>query len=275
MQKKDGRTLITPEIALDLLTRNTNNRKLNPTRVAVLAALMIAGKFIFNGETIKIDRNGRMLDGQHRLHAIIKSGIPQYMIIVEDLDPECWITIDTGRSRSLADVFQHEGIQDPKNIAAAIKLMVAFGLKTSNVKNNKQSVRIQYQDALDYYHANQELIDKLSSFVNSLQPITKGIIGPSVLIAIMYHVIKQDETAEGYIYDFIKDLLEESRSRASNMPELLREQLVNAKAQKLRLNRTKTNRELLYCIKYYKHNEVQEELEVPNEDLFKIPNYLG
>lgn len=63
---------ITPELARQLLSNNKINRKIKPTIVERYAEQMEAGEWKFTGDTIKVDGEGMLLDGQHRLLAIIK-----------------------------------------------------------------------------------------------------------------------------------------------------------------------------------------------------------
>lgn len=94
---------ITPDVAADYLAYNEGNRKVGPKHITMLSADMKAGNYLVTGDTIKFDRNGRLIDGQHRLRAIIASGIPQVMLVVRGLDPLVQTVIDAQKRRSAAD----------------------------------------------------------------------------------------------------------------------------------------------------------------------------
>ena len=64
-------TLITPEIAADLLNKNIKNRKVNKRKVAQYARDMINNDFNYNGHTISISNNKILLDGQQRLKTLL------------------------------------------------------------------------------------------------------------------------------------------------------------------------------------------------------------
>lgn len=64
---------VTPEIAKRWLTRNPRNRVARPATVARYARDMAAGKWHLDGSPIRFDATGTLLDGQHRLAAIIES----------------------------------------------------------------------------------------------------------------------------------------------------------------------------------------------------------
>lgn len=77
---------ITPGMAEEMLKRNIANRKVNQANVNRIAADMATGNYRINGETIKISSNGEILDGQHRLLACIKSGVPFKSYIVYNVN---------------------------------------------------------------------------------------------------------------------------------------------------------------------------------------------
>lgn len=78
--------LITPELAEELLRKNTENfRSLDVARVEVYAKAMRAGKWELNGESIKISHDEVLLDGQTRLHAIVRSGVSVRSVVISGI----------------------------------------------------------------------------------------------------------------------------------------------------------------------------------------------
>jgi hypothetical protein len=102
---------MTPEMAEFYLTFNIeHNRPVNSSHVDFLASEMASGRFKVNGDTIRVDWDGRLIDGQHRLRAIVKSGVTIHMLVVENLEPEAFVTIDIGgRARGCKDVLAING----------------------------------------------------------------------------------------------------------------------------------------------------------------------
>src|ERR1700689_2182609 len=102
--------LLTPELAAQLLDHNNLNRPLNDQHVKRIANQILAGKWKFNGDTIKLSVKKDVLDGQHRLWAVMESKVPIETIIVEGIEAEAFATIDTLRKpRSGADVLALKG----------------------------------------------------------------------------------------------------------------------------------------------------------------------
>lgn len=98
-----------PEEAMKFLEENKLNRTLRDRQVRAYSADMKAGKWRKNGETIKVAHNGNLLDGQHRLWAIIESGCTLMFLVVRGLDPEDQATVDTGARRTYADALKLRG----------------------------------------------------------------------------------------------------------------------------------------------------------------------
>lgn len=112
-----------PERARGLLAGNRQNRSLRPSRVRNLSAAMNRGEWDLNGESIKVDADGSLLDGQHRLAAVVEAGATVQMLVVTGLPREAQETVDTGRRRRLADVLAIRGEPAPHALAAALNLL--------------------------------------------------------------------------------------------------------------------------------------------------------
>lgn len=94
--------LITPEFAANLLETNSNNRRLSKGTVTAYANDMIAGNWDESvGVAISIDENGILRDGQHRLMAIVESGVSIHMWICRNVSRDG--IYDNNRKRSNTD----------------------------------------------------------------------------------------------------------------------------------------------------------------------------
>jgi hypothetical protein len=114
------REIITPEMAEKLLEKAGGNRKVNNHIVQRYADLMTSGNWHFNGDSIRVDAKGKLLDGQHRLSAVVRTGIPLDTIVVRGVPRGVFDTIDVGRPRSAADALFAEGVTEHPQIAASV-----------------------------------------------------------------------------------------------------------------------------------------------------------
>ena len=97
---------INPGIAQLLLARNQDNRSMTSSRVEVYARDIAAGAWEVNNQGIALGQDGTLLDGQHRLAAVIRARCPVMMLVAYGLPPTVRYTIDQGRARSLADTLR-------------------------------------------------------------------------------------------------------------------------------------------------------------------------
>jgi len=126
MQTKTVFEVITVDKAKRYLANNKRNRPMNKVNLAFLESEMKRDRFHLTGESIKIAEDGTLLDGQHRLLAIVNSGKPQKMLVVSGLDNDAFKFIDTGRKRTASDVLGIQGIKQNNAFAAMAKFIINF-----------------------------------------------------------------------------------------------------------------------------------------------------
>ncbi|WP_461129719.1 hypothetical protein [Spirosoma aerophilum] len=145
---------ITPQIAKTLLEHNTHNRPLNLPHVKFLAKQMKQEQWKMAGDPIKVSASGRILDGQHRLHAIVQSDTTQQMIILYNVPDENFSVMDTGRVRQAADVLSIAGFSDTKTTAATARMLINYERSsiaaTMKSQGRKESSVVTHQDILEY-----------------------------------------------------------------------------------------------------------------------------
>jgi hypothetical protein len=121
--------VITPDYAELLLQGNENNRRVSEEVVKKYARDIASGDWKVNGDAIRIAKSGQVLDGQHRLFAVIKAKRPMTSLIVRNLDPEVQTTIDTGKPRRLTDVLAMRGEKYHSTLASAARLVLVFDVE--------------------------------------------------------------------------------------------------------------------------------------------------
>jgi len=94
---------VTPALAAAWLDQNENNRPVNWNYVAQLARDMKAGRFPCTHQGIAFDTSGRLIDGQHRLWAVLEADIPVRIRVFRNEPPENIVHIDGNCPRRAAD----------------------------------------------------------------------------------------------------------------------------------------------------------------------------
>lgn len=113
---------ITPAIATEWLGHNTHNRVIRNGRIEELVGAILRGEWYMNGDSIRFALDGSLLDGQHRLWAVVLSEKPIETLVVWDLPPEAQDTMDQGARRSLGDVLRLRKEDNAASLAAALNL---------------------------------------------------------------------------------------------------------------------------------------------------------
>lgn len=105
--------LVTPEIAADWLdNRNIKNRSKSSVTGRRYARLMEAKRWKCTHQGIAFDREGWLIDGQHRLMAIVATGIPVKLFVipfVDGMDDETFDVLDSGHKRQAAQLLNGAG----------------------------------------------------------------------------------------------------------------------------------------------------------------------
>lgn len=92
------------------------------SRVAVLVQAIQHGQWRLTHQGIALSAAGALQDGQHRLTAILRSGIP-VQLQVSILEEDVFDVIDTGRARGPRDVLAIAGHAHAQRLPAAIRLV--------------------------------------------------------------------------------------------------------------------------------------------------------
>lgn len=117
-------TYVSPELAGMWLDRNfQGQRNLSPRTSNKYGAEMLGRQWLFTGDPIRFNREGKLIDGQHRLTAIVDSGETQLLLIIEGLDHDTMAAIDSGRRRSYPDFLRMQGVTNYISVAALVLRM--------------------------------------------------------------------------------------------------------------------------------------------------------
>jgi hypothetical protein len=137
---------ITPAVAGKMLVANRNNRSLRKQLVERYARDMQAGRWQFTGEAIKFGADGELLDGQHRLAAIVKADVPVTMLVIRDLERDAQDVMDTGTKRTPADVLRLRGESGGNTLAAVAKMIYTDGARTNERPTTAELINIVETD---------------------------------------------------------------------------------------------------------------------------------
>ena len=112
---------ITPARAAELLEANSTNRPVSKAVVRSFAEAMRRGEWMVTHQGIAFDVNGVLVDGQHRLAAIIEADLPVELTVFTEVGEGTFDVLDTGKRRTAADVLAIEGEKSSTMLAAMVR----------------------------------------------------------------------------------------------------------------------------------------------------------
>jgi len=224
---------ITPEWAEKTLAdKNAGNRPMNKRHVESLAKEMKKGNWKVNGDTICMNGT-KLIDGQHRLAAVVLSEVTIQSFVVEGLSSDVFDTKDVGKRRSAGDTLGVRGEANACRLAAALPIIDQY-------YTGRSDMRVTYTNT-----EMEELLAKYPDARQSLQTghSTKGLIIPSVLDACHYLFSRKDPAMAD---EFVEKILKGTGLEEGAPWYVLRERLVGNSLAKAKISRPYM---LALCIK--------------------------
>lgn len=117
---------VTPEMAAKFLQKNVSNRPVSQKRVDFYAKQMTEGRWKYTGEPMHISKSDKLMNGQHRLHAVIQSNTGQQFLFHFDVEDDIFDVLDYGKPRSAPDTLAVAGFQNSTNLAALARSIMAW-----------------------------------------------------------------------------------------------------------------------------------------------------
>lgn len=153
---------ITPALAKSMLLKNKKNRPLDDRLVTSYATIMNNGEWRLSHQGICISQTGQILDGQHRLSAIVKCGKTIPFMVVSGLPDETMTVIDIGKKRTVGDAFHLLEVPNYNFIAASLTRYFKYENSVSDDKAaNKRGERYSIHQKYQMYLDNRDVIDTL------------------------------------------------------------------------------------------------------------------
>lgn len=211
---------ITPSRAEHYLKRNKANRPVKPGNVLKLKNDLQQGNFKLTHQGIAFDWDGNLIDGQHRLLAIIESGVTVSMYVTYNCDPEIFKVIDSGSTRSANDVVKLLGASNYSTVTAAIRLILwAYdryaaqnGLHAKKVYKNYTTTNAE---TAAFYTENTKNLEELATKAKYLRGLDAAIT-PSAVLGFLF-LAKQKYGYEETAYNFMHRIASGAELRSGSV----------------------------------------------------------
>lgn len=161
---------ITPELAAIYLGSNTNNRNMRKKHVSRLADDIINHRWQMNGAAIIFNGDGTLLDGQHRLAAIVEAGLAVDMLVVRGVHTSAMETIDSNIARSASDVAKLNGFHNTSHLTACVRML--YAVKRGTTKSSLSTPAI-----MDILRRHPHISDAVSACNPLPRSVSHSVVG--------------------------------------------------------------------------------------------------
>ncbi len=174
--------MVTPKMASEWLLKNTRNRPFSEAKVLEYLKEMKQGEWDLTTDAIGFDTNDELINGQHRLMAVVRYGKAVEFMVATGLEPDAFNVIDTGKVRNAGDVLGANGFGSGHHKSAIIKFVMAYkrGTIMGDKDNSRRDHGINNQDTLDYAIKHRTKLEEAYSVALQVNKDFKGLKGREV-----------------------------------------------------------------------------------------------
>ena len=175
--------MVTPEQAAQWLARNKGNRPLGAPTIERYSAYILGAEWCVNGEPVILDDDENLLDGQHRLQAVVGTGVAVPMLVVYGVPADVFPTLNTGKTRCLADVLAITGNQNQRTLAGAIRMV--WHHRNNTLASVRHGGKVSHMALAEFLAEHPRLEDSVA-FVSGR--CKRGVHPPAALAFLHYEM---------------------------------------------------------------------------------------
>jgi hypothetical protein len=267
---------IGPIEADGILKGNLGNRSIIENHVQNLADQMSSGLWKQSLDPIRISKNGRLLDGQHRLLAVLTSKETIEFLVVRGLDEEVFDVLDTGKHRSAADAAHILGIPQSKPCSALAKLLMAFEKDPKQTFSISNLIKIKTkEDPRKLIISNQTVVAFIKKNLQEILPalrigdslFSKGRILSKTEYAFYYLIFNRIDTEDANL--FCTKLASGAELEEDSPIYAIRKRLIEHLGAPAKLNRTYKFLAITYAWNLFRLGKKCKNLKVNSEMKFE------
>lgn len=259
-----SRTIIVNQsLASMMLERGIHNRSLRKAKIKTFMDAMINGRWKVNGESLKFNLNGELVDGFHRLTAFKKSGLESVKFtIFTNLTDEDASTLDSGSPRTPGDMVEFENGKNSIMTATAIKIY--HTLMDGRFGDVGSTVRIMSNyDVKHYFINNREKLEETISKAQRAYKQSGRIFAPGVFGGVLMFLSTIDKTDA----EFFIDKLGTGSDLPYDSPILaLRNKLLKIRGTRIKLTQGDILKLSIFAWNKFRENKRCTVLHIPKDE---------
>lgn len=219
---------ITPTVAAQMLGTMPGNRTVRARMVARYAREMIAGKWLLNGESIKVSREGKLIDGQHRLNAVIAAKVTVEMFVVRGVDAGAFVTLDTGISRTYHDTATIAGKDWLKSVGGIARLWLKYERGVGSVSAGVQPSHQELDQIIEAHACIPESAKVIQRLTVVRSKCLAGVQG-------FVHAYASEKYDREMADTFMQDLNDGANLNSTSPIYCLRARLIDNRIERMRM----------------------------------------
>lgn len=256
---------ITPQLAEKYLATSNGNRPISHQIVDSYAESMKRGEWMLNGVPIVFGACGNLLDGHHRLFAIVASQVSIRTLVVRGVQNESFTTFDCGRHRTFGQILAMQGVENYKKISAIVSGVDAM---RSNGRiyesNNRIRLKKTNTDALNEYNSNPSMYNHAARFASSIH--NRLAVIKESWIGSMWYLLTQDMGYDRYKVEYFFENLCSAKQSECQVIELLRVKLIKESASAMKYTTQMKFQLIAKAFNLYINNESVGVLKITEKD---------
>jgi hypothetical protein len=178
---------VTPDMAKRLLAHNKVNRNLRAHKVNQYARDMASGNWSLSNDAICVAPDGRLLNGQHRLHAVVKSGVTVTFLVIRNMPADSMSTMDSGVARTAGDVFGRVGAGEKHANLLASTLKQLVLVESGRVYMDSKVQATSHSELAEFLDANPLVRESVAEAAK----VKSQIDSPPTPVAVAHWLIAQ------------------------------------------------------------------------------------
>jgi hypothetical protein len=253
---------ITPELAVKLLEKNiSNNRNIKASVVEKYYQDMSSGNWKLS-DALKFDKEGNLIDGQHRLHAIIKFNRPVDFLVVENYDTESAQYLDIGSKRTVKDIADLQGKTDFTVLTGSVLRNV---LILSTECFVARSAKFTEQQILDVYDQLRKEVEYAFELRQNTKVAKTAALGVFVCAANYYDVINNSDSEKAQRLAQAKEVMITGITDDYNNPLIPMRDFIMTTALNSRENINRAMKTVDYALHLYMTGVGRKRIVLPKE----------
>ena len=270
---------MTPDMAAELLKKNTSNRAISKVNVRRIKKAIMDGQWCLNNDAITIANDGTITNGQHRLTAIAQSGETVPVLLLSGVPRDTFMYCDRGKTRTAADALSVKKAEYYVVIACIIKREYILNTNGKNSQSwfedsyrRGSGVRLEPYEVVEMYERRKPMYDRLAQITDHLYRQSSFLLKKPDIGGIAAFLINTKKYDYEFVIKFFKQICGVSEIKM-NVIRLLQKRL---RDDQIGISRLTAAERLQYIAKtwnYYRRGYDVKALRLHENDLDEFFNY--